>query len=528
MKTKITTFLLLSVIITGQGKTSGSFGTVTIDRKVWNQITLRPETPLWKFKIAWDLVFYFDSDGNVYDENWNFTSFRNGKNTVIDKIYYLSYGRIEDPLYFKIGLLDKVDLGYKILVNNYSNTVQYPQVRNIGMNIRINNQYVSVQGFVNDFKQNAGVFGARIIMPSLLSMPVGFTFVVDRNQYLGLKDSDEDGYPNLIDHFPNNDHYCLDSDGDGLADNHANEYDRDGDGFPDVYDLEAIHSFWESLGEAVGQDFSSEAFYDSLPDQDVSLLPTPFNVSRNSDPIAAIAVDFGYPVYAQEKMLISIYAQAAQMVGKTEHPGNGKKVNLGFGLVPVGIASQFGPATFNIEYRMIPSGKFEFSYWNRTYELERATIMTTTDKTKVISKESTLGLYGDQKGYFAKLGLKIGPLFKMSASYQNLIGSNWNGRKEKFVTSQNQSLSASCDLIKSISRIQYAQIFYQQRNVPHPLKFKHTESTIMGYRAGVELGSGLLLNYTFQKSFRDLDGDGNISGNNEAVNLVTIETSFSI
>lgn len=528
MKTKIATFILLSVVVTGQKQTSGSFGTVTIDGKVWNQITLRPETPIWKLNIAWDLAFYFDSDGNIYDENWNFATFRNGKNTFIDKIYYLSYGRIEDPLYFKIGSLDKVNLGYKILVNDYSNMVQYPQVRNIGLNIRLNNQYVSVQGFVNDFKQNAGVLGARLTMPKLFSTPVGFTFVVDRNQYLGLKDTDEDGYPNFMDHFPSNGHYWLDSDGDGLADNQANEYDRDGDGFPDVYDLEAIHAFWETLGQAVGQDFSNETFYDSLPDPDVTLLPTPLNIADNSDPIAAIAVDFGYPVYAQEKMLVSIYAQAAQMLGNTVHPGNGKKLNLGFGLVPIGIASQFGPATFNIEYRMIPNGQFEFSYWNRTYELERAAIVTTTDKTNIISKESTLGRYGNQKGSFTKLGLKIAPYFKMSVSYQNLIGSNWNAGKGKFLTSQIQSLSTSLDLIKSISRIQYAQLFYQQRNVPHPLKFKRSESTIMGYRAGVELGSGLLLNYTFQKSFRDWDGNGNISGSNETVNLVTIETSFTI
>ena len=53
---------------------TGAFGTVTIDGKVWNQIALRPVTPFWKVNIPWDLVFYFDQDGNVYDENWNFSS----------------------------------------------------------------------------------------------------------------------------------------------------------------------------------------------------------------------------------------------------------------------------------------------------------------------------------------------------------------------------------------------------------------------------------------------------------------------
>jgi len=539
MKAKITTIILLTSFIVGQGGSTGSFGTVTIDGKVWNQVSLRPVTPIWKFNVAWDLVIYFDHEGNVHDENWDFSSFENGKNTVIDKIYYLSYGRTTDPLYFKIGALDRVDLGYGILVNGYSNAVQYPEVRNIGLDIRSKNKYGSGQGFVNDFKQNVGVAGVRIKSPKILPLPVAFTIVVDRNQYLGLKDSDGDGFPNLIDHFPNNGHYWLDSDGDGLADNHRDEFDRDGDGFPDVYDrdgdgipddgaLDAIHDFWDILGDAVGYDFSNEPYYNSLPDGEATLLPTPLNVEKDADPVVGVAIDFGYPIYAQDNMTISIYAQAAQMLGTTKHPGNGKELNLGLGLVPIGISSQFGPATFNLEYRVIPKGQFEFSYWNRTYDLERATFATSLGETNVVTKESKLGRYGDQKGFYAKFGLNIGSIFRIGTSYQNLVGSNWDDEKADYVTSENQSFLASLNLIKSISRIKYARLFYQQRNAPNPFKFEYTESTIMGYRAGIEIGSGLMLNYTFQRSFRDLDGDGDVNSPDETINLITIETSFSL
>ncbi|HIC36042.1 MAG TPA: hypothetical protein EYO80_00030, partial [Candidatus Marinimicrobia bacterium] len=422
-------------MLNSQSNMTGAFGTVTIDGKVWNQIALRPVTPFWKFNIAWDLVFYFDQDGNVYDENWNFSSGEKAKNTIIDKIYYISYGRKSDPLYFKIGALDRVDLGYGILVSGYSNAVQYPSVRNVGLDFSVKNKFGSVQGFVNDFKQNIGVVGGRFRLPKLIPLPVAITIVVDRNQYLGLKDFDGDGRPDLVDHFPRNEDYWLDSDGDGLADNHAAEFDRDGDGFPDVYDIDAIHSFWDNLGEAVGQDFSNEVYYDSLPDGSIELAPEPLDVNKNSDPIGALAIDFGYPIVAQENMLITVYAQAAQMLGTTVHPGTGKSLNLGLGLVPLGIASNFGPVTFNLEYRMIPNGQFEFSYWNRAYDLERATFVTKNDSMSVITKESKLGRYGKQKGYYAHLGINIGSILKVGASYQNLLGKNWDDIEADYVES---------------------------------------------------------------------------------------------
>lgn len=529
MKRKIIiSILVASSLLFSQSKMTGAFGTVTIDGKVWNQVALRPVTPIGKFNIAWDLVFYFDQDGNVYDENWDFSSGEKAKNTLIDKIYYISYGRRSDPLYFKIGALDRVDLGYGILVNGYSNAVQYPSVRNVGLDLSVKNKLGSAQGFINDFKQNIGLVGGRFRLPKLIPIPVAISIVVDRNQFLGLKDLDDDGVPDLVDHFPGNENYWLDSDGDGLADNHASEFDRDGDGFPDIYDIDVIHAWWDDLGESVGQDFSNEAYYDSLPDQEASLLPEPLNVKTTPDRIGALAIDFGYPIVAQENMLITVYAQAAQMLGTTFHPGTGKSLDLGMGLVPLGIASNFGPATFNLEYRMIPNGQFEFSYWNRSYDLERATFITMNDSTRVMTKESKLGRYGEQKGFYAYLGMKIGSLLKAGASYQNLIGKNWDDSEADYVESENKSFLASLNLTKSISRLKFARLYYQQRNVPNPFDFKYTEGTIMGYKAGIEISSGLMLNYTFQRSFRDLDGDGDVDSPNETINLTTIETSFAL
>ena len=82
--------------------------------------------------------------------------------------------------------------------------------------------------------------------------------------------------------------------------------------------------------------------------------------------------------------------------------------------------------------------------------------------------------------------------------------------------------------MKSISKIKYARWFYQQQNVPNPFKFEPSESTVMGYRIGVDLGSGMILNYSFQRTYRDLNGDGKVDGPNEMINITSIETSFNL
>ena len=146
----------------------GSFGAVTIDGKVWNQIAFRPVIPIWKFGVALDLVFYFDADGNLHKDEWDFSSGKAIKNTLIDKIYYIRYGFPKDPLYLKVGSLDYVKLGYGILVNGYTNTIEYPQVRKVGLDISVKRNLFSVQGFANDFKENIGLIGARIQSSKLM------------------------------------------------------------------------------------------------------------------------------------------------------------------------------------------------------------------------------------------------------------------------------------------------------------------------------------------------------------------------
>ena len=523
--------ILISLVYAQNGNSiTGAFGTVTMDGKIWNQLSFRPEIPLGNFGLAMDLVFYFDENGTLHKEEWDFSDGNAIKNTLIDKIYYLRYGYPGDPLYGKIGALDHVVLGYGILVDGYSNSIEYPQVRKVGMNFEYSKELYSFQGFVNDFKENIGLIGLRMQTASLLAFPIGISAVFDRNQFLGLKDSDGDGRPNLVDHFPDNDNFWIDSDGDGYADNdYENEFDRDGDGLPDREgDSLSIHEFWDNLGNGIDEDFSDEPYYDTLPDGNISLLPEPLNINNDADQIFAFSIDLGYPVLEKENFSLIMYAQFAKMIGETRDPETDSTVSLGSGIIPLGLRAKLGPINCILEYRTIPNGRFDFGYWNRSYELERATIsQINSGSTSVFTKESKLGIRGKQKGLYFGIQSNVFNILSANISFQTLNGEQWDFIENNFIEESNQSLQGSLSLNKEISRLSRAELFYQQKNVPNPFDFSYTESTIMGYRLGISMGDGLVVNYIFKRMFKDTNGNGVID-DSEAINLTGIETSFNI
>ncbi|MEC9050245.1 MAG: hypothetical protein VYD66_05555 [Candidatus Neomarinimicrobiota bacterium] len=502
----------------------GAFGAVTIDGKIWNQIALRPVLPFGKLSVALDLVIYIDQDGNIHDDEWDFSSGEKVKNTIIDKIYYVRYGNRWDKNYFKIGALDNVTMGYGILLNNYSNTLLYPQVRKVGMEFRTQAFGVNVYGFTNDFKENLGVTGVRLSAPISYGFTGGVSWVGDRNQYLGLKDSDDDGRPDLVDDFPDNGKWWVDTDGDGWADmDTLNEFDVDGDGWTD-----SAYT-WPLWGIVIDPD-------------GVSTKPEPINIKENLDPINSFALDIGIPLLREGPISLDAYAQYAALLGKTIDPikyketdGDGwtdndtlNEIDAGYGIIPFGLSAGFGPAKLNFEFRMIPKGNFEFGYFNRSYEIERATFQSITgNRGKIITKASKLGTYGKQNGFYSSLNIDLGSLFDAGLAFQNLNGEQYNSDINDFEKASNQNFTAILKLAKPISKIDRASWFYQQRNVPNPFDFEHSESTITGYNASLKLGNGMVLTYIFRRTFQDFNGDGDVKDEGETINMTSIETSFS-
>ena len=101
----------------------------------------------------------------------------------------------------------------------------------------------------------------------------------------------------------------------------------------------------------------------------------------------------------------------------------------------------------------------------------------------------------------------------------------FNEQKEIFEEAFNQSFTSILKLKKPISKIETAN--YQQRNVPNPFDFEYSESTITGYNIGLNLGNGMILSYVFRRTFKDLNGDGDVRDAGEMINMTGVETSFS-
>ena len=513
----------------------GVLGIATIDDQVWAQFALRPTLEFWKVKMGLDIVLYIDQDGNIHQDEWDFSNNEAIRNTLLDKIYFLQYGTPYEPFYFRAGALERTTLGYGILVNRYSNTFNYPQFRKIGLDIKYQSKSFSAQGFVNNFKENASVIGGRISAKIPTGIHVGLSAVTDQNQYLGLEDSDYDGRPDLVDDFPNNpDHWINSDDLDGrikdkLPDNDPDEFDRDGDGIPDVYNRDEIIKYWDTVNLPPG--INLDSLYNYIPDKDVDLKKEPIDINENPKSISAFALDFAIPIVQSELTTLSIYSQAAYMAGETIDPLSNKVVDLGYGIAPLGVYHHIGFFTWQVEYRIIPDGKFDFEYWDRAYEHNRATMIsydtdTVIDSLDVYAKSDYLGEIGTMRGIYGRIDFDIGEKIMLGATYQNMFGDIWDSESGEYKNDNLESFYASAELIQSIGSVQSASAFYQQRNVPNPFKFEPTESTIMGFSIGVKIGWGMILNYSYKRSYLDKNADGDVADSGEAINISLLETSF--
>ena len=66
--------LILLLFIIPIFANNASIGAVTIDGKIYNQISMRPEYEFGKIGLGLDIYFYIDDEGNLYEKSWDFSS----------------------------------------------------------------------------------------------------------------------------------------------------------------------------------------------------------------------------------------------------------------------------------------------------------------------------------------------------------------------------------------------------------------------------------------------------------------------
>jgi len=469
-------------------------GSATIDGKLYNQVALRPELSFGKLGIGLDLPIYIDNEGNIREDEWDEAS------DIIDKFLYISWGQKSDPFWFKWGALNNVTLGYGGLLGGYSNMMEFPSVRKVGINTGMTFGNFGTEVFLSNMKEftrGGTLMGLRgtYKLSDAIPLTFGMNFVMDMNQFSGLKDTDDDTYPDIFDDFPDDKDYWNDTDGDGLADKDG------GNKEPDTgWDIDA----------------DGDNILDTV-DGDVKLKPTPFSLKDNKATAQGFALDLGYPVIKSKAFSLEAYMEYNKLIfpkikGDAYYS---RKAMDGTGITVPGVrASLFSFLNVSFEYR-IKQGYFAPQFFDGSYDLSRVvaefsdsgTVIRTKEQVLLVDSSNTSGMYGSASA-------NLFNLLSFNAAYASM-----KGEGDAEFNSFNALINLNAEKIPKLS---VAQAYYQRNNDKNPFDFSNPSiNTIFGYKVGYEVSGGVSLIWDFRQFYRDT-GTGL-----EPVKQTTIETAFN-
>ncbi|MCX7677634.1 MAG: hypothetical protein N2316_00280 [Spirochaetes bacterium] len=445
------------------------FGAISINEKNYQQIGIRPELKLWKIGIGFDIYVLLDDEGKVRKEDWNDWL------DYVDKIYYVRFGHKGEPLYFRYGGLDWSTLGYGILINGYTNMLEYPTYKRQGFEMGINGERWGGEFIINNLKELANerrgfMGGGRIFLKPFAQFQIGASIAGDLNEYNGLHDTDDDGFPDEIDRYPENDKYVTDIDyyrGKGISES--------------------------AINELIAAGLLSPLERNELQ-----------NIKEIRSKVGFWSTDAGISLFDFQSLKFDIYAQFAQnfQTNGWGYTAPGIKLNI------ASIVEVYG------DFRQ-QSDEFIFSYFNDTYDLQRAKYIDDGSGNLIITtKKEQLSTSRAAKGCLAGLKLNLWNIIVGRIEYQDM---KWGEINDKSIRGE---LSLNQKVIPFISK---AKAYYAQNNVEN-FEWK-TESTVMSAVVGVGLAEGVSVDIKYLVTFEDKNGDGKIKGDEETITNVSVSTS---
>jgi len=328
-------------------------------------------------------------------------------------------------------------------------------------------------------------------------LTIGANLVMDLNQFSGMKDSDDDSYPDIFDDFPDDKKLWNDTDGDGIPDPHSGvdsttwDIDADGD---NVYDL-------------IDNDLSS-------------LKGTPFSIKNNRASVTAFAFDIGYPILSNKMISILLYSEfnflnIPEAGKKGSEFYRDAKTGNGFSIPGVRMGL-FNFLNINIEYRL-KSGYYVPQFFDQSYDITRVVPIYFNDEAYIFTKDMLLfadsTMSEDLSGYFGSISANVFGFASLIGSYANMTSAS--DTVKSFVASINVNPD-------NIPKLSVATAYYQRNNDSNPFDFGNPSvNTVLGYRLGYEISKGVSLIWDFRQFYRD-----NGTGNLEPIKQTTIETSF--
>ena len=475
---------------------SASIGSMTVENRQVYRLALRPEVPMGRAAMVLDLELFIGEDGAFQSRGWSFGTPAETFDTLLRKIYYVRYGKPRDPVFVRIGALDRVTFGYGLIMDRYRNTLEYPGIKKTGTVFRFENLgggRFGMEGMVNnvqDFQQGGALVGMRLFTWAAERVEVGATYVLDIDQYAGLLDRDDDGYPDAVDAFPRDDGVAKDNDGDGVPD--IRDIDDDNDG---VLDVDPGSELSRRIVNAL-EDLEDDGL---RLDRDVQR-KNPFNKhGAGGDRFGIFGLDAGYHWKQGSQLNLTLYSQLgifhddddelthgeARLQGVTA----GNRRAMGYGIVAPGLRAVTGPFEGRIEYRYFQED-FEAGYFDNLYDLDRAKLDLVTGR--ATPKDARLNRGESLNGVYGRVESELFGLATGAADYEHLLGE----------TSSKRQLHAYASLspmvMKSVPRLGRVDLYYQKNNIGRRLDadgtpgsedgfFEPTEDTFYGYEIGFEM-----------------------------------------
>ena len=480
-------------------------GSATIDGTLYNQLALRPEINFAGIGIGLDLVVYMDDEGNIRQDEWDFDD---NPDLIYDKILYIRYGEKSSPIWAKYGSIENMTLGQGGLMKGYSNMMEFPTVRRVGINTGFNIGSIGGEVFlsnIKDLSRGGTIFGlrAQYKLSDNLPITIGLNYISDANMFSAMKDKDGDSFPDVFDDFPTDSTLWNDTDGDGWAD--------PGHGL----------SVPDSL---IDIDADGDNIVDTIDDT-VMIKARPFSINDNKASVSAWSFDISYPVLTSKMLSLTVYTEfnalmfpEVSTIGESSDTLFYRPERSGSGITLPGIRSKlFGLLDLSIEYRSV-QGSYVPQFFDQAYDLNRVLSVSqgtsTTIKTKDMSIFEDYDNKASSSGVYGSANMSILNLLNFNASYASMKADTLE------FNSFNSVLTLNTD---NIPKLSVATAFYRRNNDKDPFDFKNpSANTVMGYRVGYEMSKGVSLIWEYSEFYRD-----NGSGELEPVRQTKVETAFS-
>ena len=104
-----------------------------------------------------------------------------------------------------------------------------------------------------------------------------------------------------------------------------------------------------------------------------------------------------------------------------------------------------GPLKLRAEYRQC-SDQFMYSYWDRSYDLQRTVLENSITSDEYYTKESQLYKYGKMSGLYAYVTYDIFRIMNFLVGYQWMDGEVWSDEENMLIEDTNKSFSSSLNV----------------------------------------------------------------------------------